>query len=344
MKQLNIDSSIGTSLILVGESIENIHKYLPPNKKLAIISDDTVISLYGNRFPKSDVLISLPQGEANKTLQSVEAIYEQLLAAECDRSVFILAIGGGIVSDVAGFVAATFMRGVEFGFISTTLLSQVDASVGGKNGVNFKGFKNFIGTFCLPRFVICELSMLKTLIPSELLSGMAEVIKHGAIADPNLFTYIEHNKEKVLSYNEAALERFVYDSVIIKSNIVNLDAREGGTRRLLNFGHTFGHAIEKIAKLPHGHAISVGMVFAARLSALRGGLEQAQVERLTALLELLGLPTSVEIAAEELFAAMKGDKKREGGSILFVLLSTIGKAYIEKISFDELKKYIYDLC
>ncbi|MDR2963342.1 MAG: 3-dehydroquinate synthase [Bacteroidales bacterium] len=344
MKQLSIDSTIGSSLILVGERIEHVLNYIPKNKKLAIISDDTVISLYGDRFPKADVVISVPQGEANKTLQSVERMYEQLLDAECDRSAFILAIGGGIVCDISGFVAATFMRGVDFGFVSTTLLSQVDASVGGKNGVNFKGFKNFIGTFCLPKFVICELSMLKTLSPSELLSGMAEVIKHGAIADPDLFTYIEHNPQKVLRYDSDALERFVYDSVIIKSNIVNLDARENGTRRLLNFGHTFGHAIEKIAKLPHGHAVSVGMVLAARLSALHGSLPQAAVERLTALLNVLGLPSAVSIPPEELLAAMRGDKKREGSAIHFVLLSEIGKAYVEKISFTQLEHYIHDLC
>lgn len=344
MKQLTIDSTIGTSLILVGESIENIHNYVPKNKKIAIISDDTVISLYGNRFPQSDVLITVPQGEAHKTLHSVERIYEQLLDAECDRSAFILAIGGGIICDMAGFVAATFMRGVEFGFVSTTLLSQVDASVGGKNGVNFKGFKNFIGTFCLPKFVICELSMLKTLTQSELLSGMAEVIKHGAIADPDLFTYIENNTQKVLRYDEDALERFVSDSVIIKSNIVNLDARENGTRRLLNFGHTFGHAIEKITKMPHGHAISVGMVYAARLSAKIDKLPQSDVDRLISLLDLLGLPSKVKVNADELFAAMKGDKKREGSGVHFVLLSEIGKAYVEKISFEKLEQYVYDLC
>ncbi|MDR0941184.1 MAG: 3-dehydroquinate synthase [Bacteroidales bacterium] len=344
MKQLTIDSSIGTSLILVGESIENIHKYVPKNKKIVIISDDTVISLYKNRFPQSDVLITVPQGEAHKTLHSVERIYEQLLDAECDRSAFILAIGGGIICDMAGFVAATFMRGVEFGFVSTTLLSQVDASVGGKNGVNFKGFKNFIGTFCLPKFVICELSMLKTLSHKELLSGMAEVIKHGAIADPDLFTYIEKNTQKVLRYDEDALERFVSDSVIIKSDIVNLDAREGGMRRLLNFGHTFGHAIEKITKIPHGHAISVGMVYAARLSEKIGGLPQSDVDRLVSLLDLIGLPTKTDVNADELYAAMKGDKKREGSGVHFVLLSEIGKAYIEKISFETLEQYINDLC
>jgi 3-dehydroquinate synthase len=290
------------------------------------------------------VLISVPQGEAHKTLQSVEQIYEQLLAAECDRSTFILAIGGGIITDISGFVAATFMRGVEFGFVSTTLLSQVDASVGGKNGVNFKGFKNFIGTFCLPKFVICELSMLKTLTQSELLSGMAEVVKHGAIADPDLFTYIENNIQKVLHYDKDSLERFVYDSVVIKSHIVNLDARESGARRLLNFGHSFGHAIEKITHLPHGHAISVGMVLAARLSAVQGKLPQTDIDRLISLLELLGLPTKSNVNANELLAAIKRDKKREGNSIHFVLLSAIGKAYIEKILFTDLENCIHDLC
>lgn len=343
MRTLSIHSSIGNSNILVGETLANVEKYLPKNKKIAIITDANIFNLYSSQFPKSDVIIQIPEGEQNKVLHTLEEIFEQLVAAEFDRTSFILAIGGGIVCDVGGFAAATFMRGIDFGFVSTTLLSQVDASVGGKNGVNFKGFKNMIGTFCLPSFVICELHMLKTLSKSELLSGMAEVVKHGAIADLELFEYIEQNPDKVLNYDDEALERFVYDSVVIKSNIVNQDAKEGGARRFFNFGHTFGHAIEKNTKMPHGYAVSIGMVIASKMSAARGLLSNSDVERIVNVLQSLGLPTECEIEPIALFEALKRDKKRDGDGIHFVLLNRIGNAVVEKLSLTELEQIIHDL-
>lgn len=343
MKTLSIHSAIGDSDILVGETLANVGKYLPKNRKIAIITDKNIRTLYGSQFPQCDVVIEIPEGENNKVLHTLEDIFEQLVAAEFDRTSFILAIGGGIVCDVSGFAAATFMRGIEFGFVSTTLLSQVDASVGGKNGVNFKGFKNMIGTFCLPRFVICELQMLKTLSTSELLSGMAEVVKHGAIADLDLFEYIESYPDKVLAYDAEALERFVYDSVVIKSNIVNKDAKEGGARRFFNFGHTFGHAIEKNTKMPHGYAVSIGMVIASKMSAARGLLSQHDVDRIIKVLQALGLPTECEIEPKALFEALKRDKKRDGDGIHFVLLDKIGNAVVEKLSLTELEQIIHDL-
>ena len=343
MRTLSIKSAIGNSEILVGESLSNVSQYLPKNKKIAIITDANIRKLYGNKFPNADVIIEIPEGESNKVLSTLDFIFEKLVEAEFDRTSFILAIGGGIVSDVSGFAAATFMRGIEFGFVSTTLLSQVDASVGGKNGVNFQGFKNMIGTFCLPKFVICELEMLKTLPKSELLSGMAEVVKHGAIADADLFKFIEEYPEKVLQYDDAALERFVYDSVVIKSTIVNQDAKEGGARRLFNFGHTFGHAIEKNTKMPHGYAVSIGMVIAAKLSVARGLISANEADRLTNVLKALGLPTDFVVEPKALFEALKRDKKREGDGIHFVLLNSIGKACVEKLTLTELEIIINDL-
>ncbi len=343
MKRLSIQSAIGNSEILVGEKLANVAQYLPKNKKIAILTDPTIFELYGNQFPKADVIIQIPQGESNKVLQTLENIFEQLVAAEFDRSSFILAIGGGIVCDMSGFVAASFMRGIDFGFISTTLLSQVDASVGGKNGVNFGGYKNMIGSFNLPKFVICELDMLKSLPKEELLSGMAEVVKHGAIADLALFEYIEQNTDKVLQYNPEALERFVYDSVVIKSTIVNEDAKETGARRLFNFGHTFGHAIEKITKIKHGMAISVGMVIAAQISVARGILTQVEADRLKNLLQALQLPTEFIVEPKALFDALKRDKKREGDGIHFVLLNNIGVSSVEKLTLIELESIINDL-
>lgn len=344
MKKLEIKSSIGSSEIFVGESLANVSRYLPKGRKIAIITDPAIRSLYGNQFPKVDLVLEIPQGEANKNLQSLDAIFEQLINAEFDRSSFILGIGGGIVCDMSGFIATIFMRGIEFGFVSTTLLSQVDASVGGKNGVNFQGYKNMIGTFSLPKFVICELNILKSLPERELLSGMGEVVKHGAIASEWLFSYIENHVADLKKYSMEALETFVYESIVIKSSVVSGDVKESGQRRIFNFGHTFGHAIEKITKMPHGCAVSVGMVMAAKLSVIKGKMKQSECDRLVNLLKKIGLPTSAEINPDELLDVMKCDKKREGDSVHFVYLTGIGACSVEKITYTELASLIRDLC
>lgn len=344
MKKLEIRSSIGESDIYVGESLANVAKYLPQNRKIAIITDSAIHSLYGNQFPKSDLIIEIPRGEANKTLQSLDVIFEQLIEKEFDRTSFILGIGGGIVCDMSGFIATIFMRGIEFGFVSTTLLSQVDASVGGKNGVNFHGYKNLIGTFSLPKFVICELNILKSLPQSELLSGMGEVVKHGAIANENLFSFIENHVSDLKNYSQDVLETFVYESIVIKSNVVSNDVKESGARRIFNFGHTFGHAVEKITKMPHGYSVSVGMVLAAKLSVIKGKMKQADCDRLISLLNSLGLPTSCDVNSNELLNVMKRDKKRDGDSVHFVYLTGIGSCCVEKLTYAELASVIGDLC
>ncbi|NLK81687.1 MAG: 3-dehydroquinate synthase [Bacteroidales bacterium] len=342
MQTLKIHSSIGDSTIYVGESFKNVAKYIP-NTKVAIITDSTVKKLYGHSFPHAEVVITLEPGEAHKTIQSLDVIFEHLVEHEFDRSSFILAIGGGIVCDIAGFAASIFMRGIAFGFISTTLLSQVDASVGGKNGVNFRGYKNMIGSFNLPSFVICDPNMLTSLGNENILCGMGEVVKHGAIAYASLFEYIENNIEQVKARNPEVFARFVHDSVVIKSNIVNKDAKEKGERRKLNFGHTFAHAFEKIQKIPHGMAVSIGMVIAAKISEKRGLLAHSEVERLINLLQALSMPTEINLLPEELFSVLKRDKKREGEAIHFVMLTAIGTSVVEKISLSELNRIIYDL-
>ncbi len=344
MKKLEIKSSIGESDIYVGESLANVSNYLPKNRKIAIITDPAIHSLYGNQFPKVDLVIEIPRGEANKSLQSLDVIFEQLIENEFDRTSFILGIGGGIVCDMSGFIATIFMRGIEFGFVSTTLLSQVDASVGGKNGVNFRGYKNMIGTFSLPKFVICELNILKSLPMSELLSGMGEVVKHGAIANEKLFSYIENNIEGLQNYSQEVLETFVYESIVIKSNVVSSDVRESGARRIFNFGHTFGHAVEKITKMPHGFSVSVGMVMAAKLSVLKGKMSKTDCDRLIALLNKLNLPTTCQVNSDELLQVMKCDKKRDGDSVHFVYLTGIGSCEVEKVTYTELSTLISDLC
>jgi 3-dehydroquinate synthase len=336
MKTLTIRGATGNSDLLVGERIDNAAAYLPAGETV-VITDRVVAGLYRDRFPKGRV-IEIDIGESIKTLETLQEIYAKLVAAEADRSTFVLGVGGGIVCDITGFAASTYMRGVRFGFVATTLLAQVDASVGGKNGVNFGGYKNMVGVFNQPEFVICDLDLLKTLPKREVLCGMAEIVKHGAIADPDLFAFLEGNAQGALDLNRAVVERLVYDSVVIKSEVVSRDEREAGERRKLNFGHTFGHAIEKTSGVPHGEAVSAGMAAAARLSVERGLLDRADADRLVALLERLGLPTRIPARPESVLDALRRDKKRKGAGIHFVLLANIGQAVIEEIPLAELDR------
>ncbi|MFC1841310.1 3-dehydroquinate synthase [Thermodesulfobacteriota bacterium] len=337
MPSFVIHGSSKESTILVGESYKNVEKYLPSSQVVNIV-DNNVYDLYGDSLPDSR-MIKIDTGEGIKNLDTVNYIIDELVKIEADRSVFILGIGGGIVCDIAGFVASIYMRGVSFGFISTTLLSQVDASVGGKNGVNHVGYKNIVGVFNQPDFVICDPEMLKTLPEEELLNGCAEIIKHGAIADKELFEYLEKNYEGIFALDREALEKVVYDSIVIKSGVVNRDEKEKGERRKLNFGHTIGHAIEKVTGTNHGKAVSLGMVAAANLSESRGLLSSGEKERIIQLLKNMKLPVEIQTDKERVLDAMRRDKKREGESIHFVLLDGIGKTVIEEITIKELEEY-----
>jgi len=341
MKLLEIQGLSGHSDILVGESLDNLDKYTQ-NKRTIIITDRIVASYYRPRFPKADV-IEIGCSEEVKKLETVESIYKQLLDLEVDRSCFIVGIGGGVVCDIAGFVASTYMRGLPFGFVSSSLLSQVDASVGGKNGVNFYGYKNIIGIFQQPLFVICDLTMFNTLPSDQLANGLAEVIKHAAIADKDHFNFLEKNYEAIISLDMQVLEKLVYDSISIKAAVVVKDEREKGERRKLNFGHTFGHAVETSLCIPHGEAVSIGMVLAAHLSVQRGYLEPGDAQRLKALLDNVDLPTSIMVDKQNIRDAIKRDKKREGEGIHFVLLKGLGQAVIEEISIQELEGAVDDL-
>ncbi|HLP47337.1 MAG TPA: 3-dehydroquinate synthase [Candidatus Kapabacteria bacterium] len=342
MKTIEIHGQTGGSKIVIGESLENLEKYTTGTKRV-IVTDENLDRLYRHQFPPWAV-IEIGTGEKIKTLETVVYIFKKLLELEIDRSCFIVGIGGGIVCDITGFVASTYMRGLPFGFVSTSLLSQVDASAGGKNGVNFDGYKNMIGVFNQPLFVICDPGMLKTLPHKELLSGFAEIVKHAAIGSAELFIFLEKNFSKALALDGETLEKLVYDSVTIKAKVVDKDEKEKGERRILNFGHTLGHALEKTSGLSHGEAVSVGMVFAAELSVIRKGLSKVAAERIRGLLSQIGLPTVLPVDKEKIVDALKRDKKREGDGIHFILLEAIGHAVSEVIPFEELEMVIHDLC
>jgi len=336
MKRFEIAGGTGRSDILVGETLGNLRHHLPDTDPV-IITDDNVWSLYGEHFPPGEV-IRIGTGETVKGLETVQGIYRRLVKVEADRSSYIVGIGGGIVCDIAGFVASTYMRGIGFGFVSTTLLAQVDASVGGKNGVNFGGYKNMVGVFNQPEFVVCDLDLLKTLPEREIQCGFAEIIKHAAIADAGMFDFLETHVDEALSLDKEVIEKLVYDSVRIKSDIVNRDEKEQGERRKLNFGHTFGHAVEKVSGIPHGQAVSVGMTIAAALSAQKGLLSEKEAHRLFGLIEKYGLPTRIDIDFQQACDALGKDKKRTGDRIRFVLLTGLGGAVIDSIPIGELQE------
>ncbi|UCF93973.1 MAG: 3-dehydroquinate synthase [Desulfobacterales bacterium] len=341
MQVLEIHGRERDSRIIFGGRLPDLKTYLPPAKAV-IVTDRNVRHYYGKDLAAWNV-IEIGTGEKIKNLDTVREIYARLIECGADRSTFIVGVGGGIVCDVAGFAASTYQRGLKFGFVATTLLAQVDASVGGKNGVNFAGYKNMVGVFNQPEFVICDLQLLRTLPSREVSCGLAEIVKHALIADADLFAYLEGNSAKAVRLDLEVIAKLVYDSVAIKSSIVNRDEKEKGERRQLNFGHTFGHAIEKIAGVPHGEAISAGMVLASALSVRRGLLSAEDQQRIKRLLVQLKLPTQIPVSADRLMEALAKDKKRWGDRLHFVLLAGLGKAVVEEISMPTMRELIREL-
>lgn len=341
METFHVNGQSGRSSIYVGERLKNLENYLPDGQ-VVIVTDENLKKHYQNDFPDVPV-ITIGTGEGIKTLATVETILKELIHYSCDRSSFIVGIGGGIVCDITGFAASTFLRGVDFGFVSTSLLSQVDASVGGKNGVNLESYKNMVGVFNQPEFVICDIDLLNTLPEKEISNGLAEIVKHALICDAPLFDFIERNKQKALNLDYDTIFRLVADSVSIKSRVVQQDEKESGERRKLNFGHTIGHAIEKIEKAGHGRAVAMGMVAAAEFSRARQLITRDDVSRIQSLLNDLHLPTALNYNAKEIISAAGKDKKKQGNDLFYVFLEQIGKARVEKISFSEMNEFIFSV-
>lgn len=298
-----------------------------------VVSNETVAPLYLESLRrglagKQVESIALPDGEAHKTLATMESILDRLVTTGANRDTTVIALGGGVVGDVAGFAAASYMRGVDFIQVPTTLLAQVDSSVGGKTGVNHPQGKNLIGAFHQPRLVLIDTDTLNTLPDRELHAGLAEVIKHGAICDATYFAWLEASMPALLARDPAALAQAIGRSCEIKAEVVAADEREGGRRATLNFGHTFGHAIEHClgyGEWLHGEAVAAGMIMAAKLS----GLDTADIDRLTRLVAAAGLPVAPPaIAAAQWRAAMGLDKKVQGKQLRFVLLKSLGECYV----------------
>jgi 3-dehydroquinate synthase len=318
------------------------------DRRAAIITNPTVGKLYRDTVVASlrdagfrATSIEIPDGEEHKNLAWLAFIYDRLLEAKMERSSPVFALGGGVIGDLAGFAAATFLRGVPLVQLPTTLLAQVDSSVGGKTAVNHPAGKNLIGAFYQPRLVLIDVDTLKTLPRRELLAGLVEVIKYGVILDAELFGLVEGKLERILALDGELLREVVRRCCALKAMVVHRDERESDYRAILNFGHTLGHAIESLTEYKrylHGEAVAIGMAFAAKLSYVRGYCAQETMRRIVELLKRAGLPVEIprELAPAYLAEAVETDKKVSGGKVKFVCLEELGRTRFEYLTGDEI--------
>ena len=336
-----LNGKSGKSQILIGDINELYAQNIIPEDSI-YITDDNLAGIYPGFF-SGKKLISIPNGEENKTIRTVNHIFDELIELNADRKSYIVGVGGGMITDIAGFVASTYMRGTKFGFIPTSLLAMIDASIGGKNGVNHHNYKNMIGTINQPAFVMIDPAFLKTLPGEEYTNGMAEAIKHLLIADKEKFFQFYSNTGLCTDKNNVPEADFLCHQIEVKVKTVNSDELEKGKRKRLNFGHTFGHPIEKILGLKHGYAVSIGMAIAAEISKIYGYLSENEVNIIRNALIKTGLPVSCKIDKNKVIEIMAKDKKKDRDSIDFILLRNIGEAVIEPIEICRLSEMFLDI-
>ena len=342
VETLNVDLGERSYPIFIGPGLlketDRLRSHLGQGQAV-IISNDTVAPLYLDQVKQTlgdsyGWEIILPDGETHKTLGTISQIYDRLLRAKADRQTTLVALGGGVIGDITGFAAAPPQRGIDFIQIPTTLLAQVDSSVGGKTAVNHPAGKNMIGAFYQPKAVVADTTVLTSLPPREYAAGLAEVVKYGVIDDVDFFHWLEESVAALHSRSEEALQQVIFRSCASKAKVVREDERESGRRAILNFGHTFGHAIEKLAgygEWLHGEAVAIGMVMAAELSVRHCGFPQSDALRLRALLKALGLPVTLgerRLETEAMIEAMGLDKKVNDGQLRFVLARQLGDVYV----------------
>lgn len=328
-----------------GELLTELNELSIESRKVCIVTDSHVASLYGdevmdilNGHCRKNVLFSFPAGEENKTLDTVKNIYTFLINEKFDRKDLLIALGGGVVGDITGFAAATYLRGIDFVQIPTTLLAQADSSIGGKTGVDFDGYKNMVGAFYMPKLVYMNVGVLKTLDDRQFFSGFAEVMKHGLIKDAMFYEWLLDNMYEICDRDLETLLEMVQRSSKIKKLVVEKDPTEKGDRALLNFGHTIGHAIEKYKNfsLTHGECVALGAVAAAFISWKHEWLSMEEYYEIRDMFVPFNLPISIEdIEPQEILKLTKSDKKMEDGNIKFVLLKKVGKALIDRTVTDD---------
>ncbi len=321
--------------VLVGTSLlANLAHHAGIRGPIALITDSNVGPLHASRCGSVTCVVTVPAGEQHKTLATVQSLYDELLAAGIDRQATVVALGGGVVGDVAGYVAATYMRGVDFVQCPTTLLAMVDASVGGKTGVDLPQGKNLVGAFKQPTAVLADIATLQTLPPAEFAAGMAEVVKHGLIGSPDLFEKLESGDWRLTNQSPLAnLQSLVVAAIQVKRDVVQKDPFEQGQRATLNLGHTFGHAVEQVSgyRVRHGEAVAMGLVAAANLSARLGYCDPELQSRIEAVLEAHNLPIRIpaEFGPQAIYEAMFSDKKKAAGRLRYILLRDVGNVFIE---------------
>ena len=305
-----------------------------------IITDDNIFKAHKKKFDGWNAIVLNP-GEEYKVQTTVDEMIDQLIGFEADRKTFLIGVGGGVVTDLTGYVAAVYMRGIPFGFVPTSILAMVDAAIGGKNGIDVGVFKNIVGTIRQPEFLLYDFRFLKSLPQPEWINGFAEIIKHACIKDLRLFKLLEGKKLKEFQKDTKELAALIQKNVVIKAKVVQADEFENGERRLLNFGHTLGHAIENIYELSHGQAIAIGMTAASRISEQLNGFTGA--DRVIYLLDKYGLPTLAEFDKQKAIEVLKMDKKKVSRSMNYILLDKIGKGRVREIPLATLEELINQL-
>lgn len=313
---------------------------LVDRENAVLITDENIFKAHKKKLKGWNTIVLKP-GEEFKVQATVNAIIEQLIEYKADRTTCLVGIGGGVITDLTGYVAAIYMRGVRCGFVPTTVLAMVDASIGGKNGIDVGVYKNLVGTIRQPSFLLYDYSLLKSLPKQEWINGFAEIIKHSCIKDAPLFRELEKNKLSYYQKSKPALSKLIQRNAGIKSAVVEQDEFEKGDRRLLNFGHTLGHAIENMYELSHGQAISIGMAAACTISQQLTGFKESQ--RVIDVLEQYGLPTLADFDKRKAFKVLTMDKKREKKAMNYILLEKIGKGVVRSIPLEELEQLIKGL-
>jgi 3-dehydroquinate synthase len=339
MKKLTYKFS-NTSTAFYFDGSFSLLKKIVDQKHAVVITDENVFEAHTSRFKGWNTIV-MKAGEEYKIQATVDAIIEQLISFEADRKTTLIGVGGGVITDLTGYVASIYMRGISFGFVPSSLLALVDASIGGKNGIDVGVYKNMVGIIRQPSFILHDMSLLNTLPQREWENGFAEIIKHACIKDAGMFTELEASSFKLYQKNKKAISDLVRRNAIIKIRVVQQDEFEKGDRRLLNFGHTLGHALENQYELMHGQAVAIGMVYASLISGEVTGFKEAN--RVTRLLLQYDLPTFVEFDKEKVFNVMKMDKKREKKEMNYILLAKIGKGIVKSIPVNQLEKMISTL-
>jgi 3-dehydroquinate synthase len=339
MKKINYKFSSSSTDFYLAYGISHL-KEIVDAKAAVLITDENVYNGHSKRFKGWNVIVLKP-GEEYKVQATADAVIEQLISMEADRKTTLVGVGGGVITDITGYVASVYMRGLRFGFVPTSILAMVDASIGGKNGIDVGVYKNMVGMIRQPSFILHDLIFLNTLPQTEWENGFAEIIKHACIKDAAMFRQLEENSFKTYQGRKKTVCELIQRNAILKTKVVQQDEFEKGDRKLLNFGHTLGHALENQYELSHGQAISIGMTYACQLSEQLAGFKQT--EKVVNVLGKYGLPTYASFNKQKVFDVLKMDKKREKKEMNYVLLEKIGKGVVRSISLNQLEEIISGL-